>query len=378
MLLARGVVLYQNSSRFADLSGNGIEFAHTFCDNRERFVFLRDLIDALFRIMFTKRKDLIFAVLLLKKENEILKRHLSLQKRGVKTNANERLSLSLICAISRRAFRHLSLVMPPTLLAWQRRFIQGKWSYKRRKPGRKGVSKSIRKLVLEMKNENLLWGCRRISDELMKLGICLHHTTVNKIIQTFRKEGKVQTARSWKNFLEAHWDSLFGMDFMTIDTLFAKRFYLLVILELKSRRIATWSLTEFPRREFVKQRIIDFSHEFPEEKYLIHDNASQFTALDFSMYDIKAVATSVAAPNMNAFTERLMGSIIREALDHFLLFSEKQVRKIIAAYVDYYNHFRPHQAIGGIPGGDPPNEGGSMRKKQILGGLHHHYFRSSA
>ena len=32
----------------------------------------------------------------------------------------------------------------------------------------------------------------------------------------------------------------------------------------------------------------------------------------------------------DAFTERLMGSIRREALDHFLLFSEKQVRKIIS------------------------------------------------
>ena len=50
--------------------------------------------------------------------------------------------------------------------------------------------------------------------------------------------------------------------------------------------------------------------------------------------------------------ERLIGSIRREAQDHFLLFSEKQVRKITAAYVDYYNHFRPHQGIGKIPHGD--------------------------
>jgi hypothetical protein len=69
-------------------------------------------------------------------------------------------------------------------------------SYKRRKPGRKGVSKSIKKLILEMKNENVLWGCRRITDELKKLGIYLHHTKVNKIIQKFRKEGKVQVTRS--------------------------------------------------------------------------------------------------------------------------------------------------------------------------------------
>ena len=118
-----------------------------------------------------------------------------------------------------------------------------------------------------MKNENLLWGCRRISDELKKLGICLHHTTINKIIQTFRKEGKVQITGSWKKLLKAHWDSLFGMDFMTIDTLFGKRFYLLIILELITRKIVAWSLTESPGREFVRQRIIDFSHDIPEKKY---------------------------------------------------------------------------------------------------------------
>ena len=111
---------------------------------------------------------------------------------------------------------------------------------------------------------------------------------------------------------------------------------------------------------------------------MIHDNAPQFTTLDFSIYDVKAVATSAAAPNMNAFTERLMGSIRREALDQFLLISEKQVRKILSEYVEYYNHFRPHQGMGRIPDGECADKGGSIEKQQILGGLHHHYFRSSA
>ena len=115
------------------------------------FVLLRDLLLTLFRVIFTKRKDIICALLLLKKENEILMRHLHLQKKGIKTRSKERFSLSLICAVSRRVFRFLSLAKPGTLLAWQRRFIEDRWSYKRRKPERKGVPKSTEKLVLEMK-----------------------------------------------------------------------------------------------------------------------------------------------------------------------------------------------------------------------------------
>lgn len=41
----------------------------------------------------------------------------------------------------------------------------------------------------------------------------------NEIIQTFRKQGKIQPNRSWRKFQKSNWDSLYGMDFMTIDTL---------------------------------------------------------------------------------------------------------------------------------------------------------------
>jgi putative transposase len=229
-----------------------------------------------------------------------------------------------------------------------------------------------------MKQENRLWGCRKISDELKKVGIDLHHTTVNKIIQTFRKNGQINPIGSWKQFLSSHWDTLYGMDFMTIDTLFGKKLYLLVILELKSRRIVKWDITEYPTREFVRQRIIDFSYDYPGEKNLIHDNAAQFTTIDFSQYDINAKKTVPNSPNMNAFTERVIGTIRREALDHFLLFSERQVRKIIKKYVDYYNKYRTHQGINRVPNGFCSTSHGIIKKKSILGGLHHHYYRSSA
>lgn len=178
--------------------------------------------------------------------------------------------------------------------------------------------------------------------------------------------------------MNSHWDSLFAMDFMSIDTLFGKRFYLLIILELKSRRIIRFDLAETPCREFVKQRIELFSEEFPNEKTLIHDNAAQFTSINYSWFDIKGVNISPFAPSMNAFIERLNGSIRREALDHFLLFSEKQIRKIIRNYVSYYNQQRPHQGIGKIPDRNQHFSFGEINKETVLGGLHYNYYRSSA
>ncbi|MDA3812153.1 MAG: hypothetical protein PF518_17690 [Spirochaetaceae bacterium] len=98
---------------------------------------------------------------------------------------------------------------------------------------------------------------------------------------------------------------------MTIDTLFGKRFYSLIILKLKSRRIVKYDFTESSRKharaaniiydqgatwEIVRQRIIDFSYDSPEKSYLIHDNAAQFTTIDFNQYGIKAVNASPDAP----------------------------------------------------------------------------------
>lgn len=342
------------------------------------FHFLSALLHSIFKIIFTSRKDLIFTLMILKKENQIFKRQTNLQKVQSTLKRRDRLVLSLLSTLSTRAIAQLTLVKPSTLLDWQRRFIRNYWTYKHKSPGRRPVSKEIKTPILGMKLENQLWGCHRIADELKKLGIDLNPTTVSRIIQTFRKQGKMQPTGSWSRFLKAHWDSLFGMDFMTIDTIFGKRFYLLIILELKSRRIVQWNLTETPTREFVKQRIALFSEDYPEKKTLIYDNAPQFTSIDYDWYDIKGINISPSAPNMNAFTERVIGTIRRESLDQFILFSEKQVRNILREYVEYYNHHRPHQGVDRIPAERYVPSFGNIHKDQILGGLHHNYYRSSA
>ncbi len=80
---------------------------------------------------------------------------------------------------------------------------------------------------------------------------------------------------------------------------------------------------------------------------------------------------------MNAFVERIIGTIRREALDHFLLFSENQIRNINKKYVDYHDYHRPHQGIGRIPDEISERGTGQIKKKEILSGLHQSYYRSS-
>lgn len=166
------------------------------------FYFIAALLSSVFKFLFYNRKDLILTLMILKKENQIFKRQLNLQKTHSTLKRRDRLFLSLISNLSNRAINHLTLVKPSNLLVWQRRFINNYWTYKHKTPGMKPVSKEIKDLILEMKHENKLWGCHRIADELKKIEIDLHPTTVNKIIQTLRQQGKIHPSGSWKKFLK--------------------------------------------------------------------------------------------------------------------------------------------------------------------------------
>jgi hypothetical protein len=130
------------------------------------FNFLVSLLKSLFSVIFKRRKDFIFTLLLLKKENEIMKRHLNLNGKRITSNHKDCFCLSLIAALSKRAINHLTIVKPETLLEWQRRFIRKRWTFMKKKRWRKPISAANRQLILEMKTDNPLWGSRRIADEL--------------------------------------------------------------------------------------------------------------------------------------------------------------------------------------------------------------------
>ena len=160
------------------------------------------LFQTIFKIVFSSRKDLILTFMTLKKENQILNRQLNPRKVHSSLKRADGVFLTMIFKLSRKAIHHLTLVKPSTLLQWQHRFIKNFWTYKHKSPGRKPVSKDIKELILQMKQDNRLWGCHRIADELKKLEIELNPTTVNRIIQTFRKKGMIQPTGGWKKFLK--------------------------------------------------------------------------------------------------------------------------------------------------------------------------------
>ena len=68
------------------------------------------------------------------------------------------------------------------------------WTYNRsgKKRGRKATSKETQDLILTMKNENLVWGVKKIQGELIKLDIFLDTKTIWNILRSFRRKGKIK------------------------------------------------------------------------------------------------------------------------------------------------------------------------------------------
>lgn len=69
----------------------------------------------------------------------------------------------------------------------------------------------------------------------------------------------------------------------------------------------------------------------------------------------------------------------RERLDHMVILHEKQLHRVLRAYVAYFNRARPHHGIhqqvpaGTVPSVPPEQPGHAMTAVSVLGELHHEY-----
>ena len=96
---------------------------------------------------------------------------------------------------------------------------------------------------------------------------------------------------------------------------------------------------------------------------------------------ITEVLTASRSPWQNTFTERLIGSVRRECLDHLGGLGERHRRRMLTAYVAYYHRARTHLSLEkDAPDGraiERPEMGRVVQVPEV-GGLHHRYARQAA
>ena len=79
---------------------------------------------------------------------------------------------------------------------------------------------------------------------------------------------------------------------------------------------------------------------------------------------------------MTHYLTKFIRAIKTECLDKMIFTSEAQLRIAVREYLEYWNHYRPHEGLGGnmvMP--YPQDMDAPVREVSFLGGLLHGYRR---
>ena len=300
--------------------------------------------------------------------------------------------LARLTAGPRSRLEHAILLFKPeTVLKWHRELVRREWTVRRHQPGgRPAIAAEVEQRLLRLARENPRWGYGRLQGELRKLGHPLGRSTVRAVL---KRHGvppaptRERRASTWRAFLRRHQDQILACDFFTVETLFLKTVFVLFFIELGPRRVHLAGCTAHPTAAWGTQQARQLSWTLQDgegsARSLLHDRDGKFApGFDavFRSEGVEVVRTPYRAPTANAVAERWVGSVRRECLDHLLLVNEAHLRRVLRAYVAYYNQARPHQGLEQrtpVPGADSSGEG-PVRRRDVLGGLLSEYYRDAA
>ena len=299
-------------------------------------------------------------------------------------------------ALGRKALTELTtIVTPDTILRWHRRLIAAKWDYsdrRRNAPGRPPIADVIVQLVLRFATENPTWGYDRIQGALANVDYQISDTTVGNILRANGIEPAPRRKRTttWKTFLKAHWDSIASIDFTTVEvwTRYGlTTFYVLFVMELKTRRIVIAGVTENPSGNWIEQiarNLTGWSGFLANTSYLLIDRDTKFQPFReylSELTDIEIVLLPPRSPNLNAHIERFMRSLKSECLNRMIIFGRPSLEQSLKEFVAYYHGCRNHQGIGNSiidPGDEVGRSDGEIVCRERLGGLLNYYHREAA
>jgi transposase InsO family protein len=189
---------------------------------------------------------------------------------------------------------------------------------------------------------------------------------------------------SWRAFLRQQAATTLACDFLTVETAFLQRIYVLFFMSLATRRIEYVACTSNPDGAWTSQQARNLMMQLGDDqpfRRLIHDRDSKFgSGFDeiFRSDGVRVIRTPVRAPNANAHAERWVRTLREDCLDRLLIVGRRHLERVVRIYVPHYNEHRPHRALGLAPPDRSPSVPRSplpvrVERRDLLGGLVHEY-----
>jgi putative transposase len=219
---------------------------------------------------------------------------------------------------------------------------------------------------------------------LKGLGVTVSATSVRKLLlEAGLRPAPERTHPSWRAFVRAQGSGMLACDFLTVETAFLQRIYVLFFISPATRRIEYVACTPNPDGGWVAQQARNLIMRFGDQqpfRFLVHDRDTKFShAFDevFRTEGIRVIRTPVQAPNANAHAERWVRTLRGDCLDWILIFGRRHLEHVLRVYRCHYNEHRPHRALHLLPPNGraptPLNAVTHLRRRDLLGGLIHEY-----
>jgi transposase InsO family protein len=124
--------------------------------------------------------------------------------------------------------------------------------------------------------------------------------------------------------------------------------YVMIILAHDRRRIVYAAVTEHPTAAWLSRQVTEAFPWDTAPRYLLRDRDASYGSEFCNRVEAMGITEVITAPRspwQNAYVERVIGSIRRECLDHFVIFNERHLRRVLSSYIDYYHRSRTHLSL---------------------------------
>jgi transposase InsO family protein len=328
----------------------------------------------------------------LQEENRALREQLGGKRLRFSDRQRRRLAVKAKAIGRKRLFEIGTLVTPDTLLRWHRELIAKKYDgSKNRRPGRPRTRADIEELVVLMARDNPRWGYTRIRGALHNLGYEIARNTIKRVLLDNGFDPIRRRGMSWETFLRAHWGAIAATDFFSVEVITRfglVRYFVLFVIDLKTRRVEIAGILPRPNGEWMKQiarNLTDCEDGFLNgSRHLIHDRDPLFTTSFRAILkssDVEAVKLPARSPNLNAYAERFVRSIKSECLSQIIPLGERHLRHAVKEYTEHYHVERNHQGLDNrlleeLPG--VVDMDSAVVRHERLGGILNYYERKAA
>ena len=133
-------------------------------------------------------------------------------------------------------------------------------------------------------------------------------------------------SQGWKTFLRNHADGIASMDLFVVPTISFRLLYGFLILQHSRRELLWLGVTARPSAHWIARQLTEAYGWQQAPPYIVRDRDCVYGAVVIERLRAMGIRDRPIAPRspwQNGYSERLIGSIRRDCLDHVVVFGER-------------------------------------------------------